>query len=421
MRPLSAIATIAGAAAAAATLAPAAGAACSAPVPDARTSVVDCRAVGHEQLFDVPAGVTRLTVTAGGAGGGGGTGGSSFGEYPGPGGTGALATAELAVTPGRRLFVLVGGRGGTRALGGAGGFNGGGAGGGSAASGGGGGGGASDVRTCSTADPACDTLASRLVVAGGAGGGGGGGGGNVFFAVYAGAGGGVGADGTAASGTGSDPGRGATARAGGEGGAGAGAGRLGFGGAGGPSAEAGGGGGGGWFGGGGGGPETTSATGGSGGGAGSSFGPAGTRVAQSPLPQGLVRISYATPSAGNPLPSVTIARPRSGATVGGRGLVVSGRARDGSGVRGVALRIERVPRAAGRCTWLDPVAGLRRGSCDEPPSLPASLRSSGSWRYRVAKLRPGSYRVTAYGTDETGIYGNSAPASARTARFRVRR
>ena len=42
---------------------------------------------------------------------------------------------------------------------------------------------------------------------------------------------------------------------------------------------------------------------------------------------------------------MTITRPRSGATVGARGLVVTGRARDASGVRGVALRIERLPRA----------------------------------------------------------------------------
>jgi hypothetical protein len=102
-------------------------------------------------------------------------------------------------------------------------------------------------------------------------------------------------------------------------------------------------------------------------------------------------------------------------------LVVRGRATDASGVKGVALRIERMPRAAKRCTWLDPKVGLRRGHCDEPPSLAATLGARGSWSYRVRRALPGgSYRVTAYGTDDTGIYGNSARASARSLRFKVR-
>jgi hypothetical protein len=93
-------------------------------------------------------------------------------------------------------------------------------------------------------------------------------------------------------------------------------------------------------------------------------------------------------------------------------------------VRAVALRIERLPRTSGRCTWLDPFSGLRRASCHEPPSLSATLRSSGSWRYRVPgriDLPSGSYRATAYATDETGIYGNAARGSRRSVTFRLHR
>jgi hypothetical protein len=396
---------------------PTAQAVCASPVPDGRTSVVDCRPVGHEQTFVVPAGVRKLRVVVAGASGGAGS-SADLGQ-PGGGGFGGVAVADLAVTPGRQLYVLVGGIGRTVASGGDGGFNGGGRGG-VGRSGGGGGGGASDLRTCSIADRRCDTLASRLIVA--AGGGGGGGGGSLLSGISAGAGGSASADGTGGAGAGPGGGGGATATNGGAGGTGAGAGSGGTGGIGAGGPEAGGGGGGGSHGGGG---AAGTATGsGSGGGAGSSFGPPATKFGRSTAAQGLVRITYLTASTVNRPPAVQIAAPRSGASVSRRGLVVSGRASDASGVRAVALRIERLPRTSGRCTWLDPSSGLRRASCDQPPSLSATLRSSGSWRYRVPSrivLVGGRYRVTAYGTDETGIYGNSARRSTRSVTFRLRR
>jgi hypothetical protein len=397
-------------------LAPTAQAECANPVADGRNSVVDCRPLGREQAFVVPAGVRRLHVVVAGAPGGGQSLGGPFG---GGGGAGATATADLVVKPGRRLYVLVGGIGRTGG-GGLGGFNGGGRGG-AGSSPGGGGGGASDLRTCSISDGSCDTLASRLVVA--AGGGGGGGGGDFLSSNFGGRGGSPAADGTGGAGAGPDAGAGATPVSGGAGGAGAGAGRPGAGGNGSGGADAGGGGGGGDHGGGGGGAGNGGRS-SSGGGAGSSSGPTGTQFVLSTLAQGLVRISYVTRNASNPLPAVRIGRPRSGASVSPRGLVVSGRASDVSGVRAVALRIERLPRSSGRCTWLDPLSGLRDGSCRQPPSLPATLRSGRSWSYRVPArivLPSGRYRVTAYGTDETGIYGNSAPSSVRSVTFRVRR
>ena len=90
---------------------------------------------GKRQTFIVPAGVTRLTITASGASGG------TVGSYT--GGRGGLVKAEISVMPGESLSVFVGGSGraGTRRS-----FNGGGAGSGSRHHRSGGGGGASDVR-----------------------------------------------------------------------------------------------------------------------------------------------------------------------------------------------------------------------------------------------------------------------------------
>jgi hypothetical protein len=409
---------------------PAAHGACLPPVRDGASSVVDCRPTGHEQTFVVPEGVRSLNIGTVGAPGGNGTFSNASGD-PGYPGTGGVAVADVAVTPGRTLYVLVGGIGGTRRQGGAGGFNGGGAGGAPTTGGlgggaGGGGGGASDVRTCSSANRSCDTLASRLVVA--AGGGGGAGGGGLF--VFPAPGGSALDDGTGGAGGAPRGGHGAKATSGGAGGPGAAAGRLGAGGSGGGgvTAAAGGGGGGGAYGGGGGAVGETVAGGllpaGYGGGAGSSFGPPGTTFAKSTLRRGFVRITYATPRTANPRPAVRILRPAAGATVAPRGLVVRGLATDASGVRGVALRIERLPRAAGRCTWLDPVTGLGRGRCSGPPSIRATIGSGGTWSYRLASriaLRPGRYRATAYATDESGFYGNASGLAAGTVTFRVRR
>jgi hypothetical protein len=133
---------------------------------------------GAEQSWIVPTGVTSIHVVA--IGGKGGAGDES---QPGAiGGFGAMASGDIAVTPGQTLFVEVGGNGATATNGssgapGAGGFNGGAVGGvgdaGVNDDGGGGGGGASDVRTTPSASGG--SAGSRLLVAGGGGGGGGGG------------------------------------------------------------------------------------------------------------------------------------------------------------------------------------------------------------------------------------------------------
>jgi hypothetical protein len=244
---------------------------------------------GNEQCYTVPAGVTSVHVTAHGAAGG---------AAVSPGGNGALASGNVAVTPGETIYVEVGGTGsagGTSTATPA--FNGGG----SAFSNfgldnGGGGGGASDVRTTSCAATCVSggdatSLGSRLVMAGG--GGGAGGNGNVGTG---GAGGAAGTDNSGGAqaggaGTAADGGGPGTQSAGGTGGvqtsgSGVGSGTtgadgaLGAGGRGGQSTTInvtafGGGGGGGDFGGGGGGAVGFGGSAGGGGG-GSSHGPAGT-------------------------------------------------------------------------------------------------------------------------------------------------
>ncbi|MEU8079093.1 Ig-like domain-containing protein [Catellatospora citrea] len=125
-------------------------------------------ATGGEQVWNVPAGVTNVHVVVIGARGGNGAGSGEDGR------PGARVEADLTVPAGvTRLWVEVGERGGDGGDGAFPGFGGGGEGGAGSPFNGGAGGGASDLRTCSLGS-ACDSAASRLVVAGGGGGGGGG-------------------------------------------------------------------------------------------------------------------------------------------------------------------------------------------------------------------------------------------------------
>ncbi len=229
--------------------------------------------------FTVPAGVTSIHVVAVGAPGGNGNVGFD-------GGRGGVATADVLVTPGRSLTVVVGSKGidGSKKLEpSAGGFNGG-----APADGpDGGGGGASDIRTSAT------DLESRLVVAGGGGGGGGNeenrvsAGGDAGQAApsitnYCSGGGGGTATAPGAGGNAGFPGKPGTLGSGGEG-------------------NLGGGGGGGLFGGGGGGGfnETFNQAACGGGGGSSGFGPgtSNTSVAVSQVRTPSVTISYVVSTA----------------------------------------------------------------------------------------------------------------------------
>lgn len=105
---------------------------------------------GGKQLFTVPAGVNKVTITADGASGAN----STSGDYA--GGLGGLVTATVTVAPHEVLAIFVGGSGGD------GGFNGGGASAGSGSETSSVGGGASDVRS--------DRTGQRMLDAGGGGG-----------------------------------------------------------------------------------------------------------------------------------------------------------------------------------------------------------------------------------------------------------
>jgi hypothetical protein len=117
----------------------------------------------------------------------------------------------------------------------------------------------------------------------------------------------------------------------------------------------------------------------------------------------------------------------------------AGTARDPSGVSAVFLTLERLSIAKQKatkktnaksaaaktkkkkkqCVWLDPKLGFVTRACDKPVLIRTGVRS-GNWAYNLAsaiKPRAGSYRVSAYGTDNAGAFGNSAPTRARVVRF----
>jgi hypothetical protein len=103
---------------------------------------------------------------------------------------------------------------------------------------------------------------------------------------------------------------------------------------------------------------------------------------------------------------------------------IAGTATDKSGVKGVVITVEKLGSAStgtkAKCTWLDPSKGLVRIACSKPVLIrPRLLR--GNWAYNPLKrlkqgLSAGTYRVSAYGTDGSGAFGNSAPAN-RVIRF----
>jgi hypothetical protein len=132
-------------------------------------------------------------------------------------------------------------------------------------------------------------------------------------------------------------------------------------------------------------------------------------------------------------------------------LVIAGTAKDKSGVKGVLITIEKVssvvstpkkkkatkkkatkkkkatPKAkasatAGskQCKWLDAKRGIVLRSCAKPILLLAKLGADGTWTFSVPsslKLGAGVYRASAYGSDNSGAFGNSAAATDAMHRF----
>lgn len=118
----------------------------------------------------------------------------------------------------------------------------------------------------------------------------------------------------------------------------------------------------------------------------------------------------------------------------------AGTAKDASGVAAVFLTVERLslapkkkqtmkaksaaatttpPKTTKRCIWLDPKSGFVSRRCDKPVLIRTGTRQ-GNWAYNLAsqiKPKAGRYRLSAYGSDAAGAFGNSAPARSRVVRF----
>ena len=134
-------------------------------------------------------------------------------------------------------------------------------------------------------------------------------------------------------------------------------------------------------------------------------------------------------------PTVVITRPKPAAAIAllvrkrkgekrGRRAKISfaGTAKAAAGVKTVVVSIEKIGTTKKTCTWLDKRKGLVKAPCAQPVLINARLQP-GAWNYTVAssiKLARGSYRVSAYGTDNGGAFGNSAPAKRRIVRFTLK-
>ena len=79
-----------------------------------------------------------------------------------------------------------------------------------------------------------------------------------------------------------------------------------------------------------------------------------------------------------------------------------------------------------QCRFYDPKRGLRLVKCDKPILITARLvknSASGEWTYTVPSKRPlstGSWKVSAFGVDTTGAFGNTAKRGA-TVGFTVKK
>lgn len=111
-----------------------------------------------------------------------------------------------------------------------------------------------------------------------------------------------------------------------------------------------------------------------------------------------------------------------------RRIQVGGLSGDTSGIANVVVTIEKIKGSSKtKCYWYDSQKGFRLRSCKKPVILNAKLKKdskTGEWTFNVPTKRPlsaGKYRVSAYGVDKAGVFGNSAPAKARIVRFTLKK
>ncbi len=169
------------------------------------------------------------------------------------------------------------------------------------------------------------------------------------------------------------------------------------------------------------------------------YGGAGAVVAQLVVVdrQGAASEPATTPVALAPgsAPAVVITRPKPRATIAllakrrkghkqrGRATIsFTGTAKAVAGVKNVILTIQKVTGTKKTCTWLDKKRGLVKAPCAQPVLVNAKLKS-GKWTYTVArsiKLVKGRYRMSAYGIDTGGAFGNSAPPKRRIVQFTLK-
>jgi hypothetical protein len=103
-------------------------------------------------------------------------------------------------------------------------------------------------------------------------------------------------------------------------------------------------------------------------------------------------------------------------------IAFAGTAKAADGVKSVVLTIEKLGTSKKTCTWVDKRKGLVKTPCAKPVLINAKL-TAGKWSYTVAstiKLTKGAYRVSAYGTDAGGGFGNAAATSKRIVRFSLK-
>ena len=118
-----------------------------------------------------------------------------------------------------------------------------------------------------------------------------------------------------------------------------------------------------------------------------------------------------------------LAKRRKGAKRRARAKIAfAGTASAAAGVKSVVLTIEKLGTSRRNCTWVHRKKGLVKTPCATPILITAGLRS-GRWTYttaRALKLRKGHYRVSVYGTDGSGGFGNAASATRRIVRFSLK-
>lgn len=109
---------------------------------------------------------------------------------------------------------------------------------------------------------------------------------------------------------------------------------------------------------------------------------------------------------------------------------IGGLSADKTGISRILLTIQKVTaRTKGkkRCHFYDPRKGFLLVRCTKPRLIAARLvkgDKNGQWTYSVPMKRPlsaGSYRVAAYGVDQAGAFGNSAPARAANVSFTIKK